>query len=182
MVSIMCFIRGLQMNGRTGLLLMLVLDTAVLASAGRSGEPLPGIVEVPADVNAVVCNNIDERFIINGAKGPAGLPVGTYHIENWNIERIDENGNIWKLRAERIPVKTFNVKENSRTVLPVGEPVVCALTVRKEDSEFYFRHYLKGRLGEELELTKNQSRPDPPKLLICDKSGSYQESLVFKYG
>ena len=171
------------MNGRAGLSLSLVLATAVVAAAGQDVEPLLGIVEVPADMNAVVCNNRDERFTINGAKEPVRLPVGKYHIESWNLERIDKNGDIWELRAKETPgEKTFYVPENAQTVLPMGEPVVSGLTVRKGDSEFYFRHYLKGRRGEDLELTKNKSRTHTPKLLIENEDGSYQEKLTFKYG
>jgi len=170
------------MNRRTGLSLTFLLATAV-AAAGQDARPLPGIVEVQADVNAVVCSNTDERFTINGAKEPVRLPAGIYRIESWSLERVDKNGDIWKLRAKEIPEnRTFKVAENAETVLPVGEPVCSGLTVRKEDSEFYCWHYVKGRLGEDLELTKNQSRTDPPKLLIENEDGSYQETLTFKYG
>jgi len=171
------------MKRRTGLSLTFVLVTAVVAAAGQEAEPLLGIVEVRANVNAVVCNNKDERFTIDGSKEPVRLTAGIYHIENWSLEHIDKNGDIWELRAKEIPgEKTFYVAENAQTVLPIGEPVVSGLIVRKGDSDFYFRHYLKGRLGEDLELTKNQSRIDPPKLLIENEDGSYQEKLTFKYG
>lgn len=182
MVSIMRYIRGFKMNRKTGLSLTLILATAV-AAAGQDARPLPGIVEIQADVNAVVCSDRDEQFTIDGSEKPVRLPVGTYHIESWNLERIGKNGDIWGLSAKEIPgEKTFYVAENARTVPPIGEPVVSGLTVRKGDSEFYFRYYLRGRLGEDLELTKNQSRTDPPKLLIANEDGSYQETLTFKYG
>jgi len=156
---------------------------AVVVAAGQDTEPLLGIVKVQADVNALVCNNKDERFTIDGSKEQARLPAGKYHIESWNLERIDKNGDIWELRAKEIPgEKTFYVAENAQTMLPIGELFVPGLTVRKGDSEFYFRHYLKGRLGEDLELTKNKARTDPPKLLIENEDGSYQESFTFKYG
>jgi hypothetical protein len=175
--------RGFKMNRRGSLSLTLVLATALMAAARQDVEPLPGIVKVQADVNAVVCNNRDERFTINGAKEPVRLPAGKYHIESWNLERISKNGDIWELRAKETPgEKTFYVAENAQTMLPIGEPFVSGLIVRKGDSEFYFRYYLKGRLGEDLELTKNQSRTDPPKLLIRNEDGSYQETLTFKYG
>jgi len=162
MVSIMRYIRGFQMNRRAGLSLTFVLATALVAAARQDTEPLLGIVEVQADVNAVVCNNRDEKFTIDGSKKPVRLPAGIYHIECWNLKQIDQNGDIWDIKAKEIPEdKTFKVAENTRIKLQVGEPLVSGLTVSKNDSGFYCRHYLKGRLGEELEFTKNKSRPDP---------------------
>ena len=111
------------------------------------------------------------------------MPVSRYYIDSWSLKRFDKDGILWKLEAKDIAnKKTFNVTENAEAKLPIGEPIVSTLTARKEDSEFYFRHYFKGQLGEDIELTKNQSRPDPPKLLIRNEDGSYQELLTFKYG
>lgn len=156
---------------------------AIVVAARQDTEPLLGPVNVQEDVNAVVCNNRDEQFTIEGAKEPVRLPAGRYYIDSWTLERTDKNGAVWKLRAKDIAnKKTFDVAEDAEARLPIGEPIISTLTVRKEDSEFYIRHYFKGQLGEEIELIKNQPRADPPKLLIKNEDGSYQESLIFKYG
>ena len=155
----------------------------VLVAARQKTEPLPGSIKIQGDINTVICNNKGERFTIEGVKEPAQLPAGRYYIESWTLERTDKDGILWKLEAKDIVnKKTFNVTEDAVVKLPIGEPIISILTARKEDSEFYFRHYFKGQLGEDIELTKNQSRPDPPKLLISNENGSYQESLTFKYG
>jgi hypothetical protein len=171
------------MKRSIGLSIIFVLAMAVIVAARQKTEPLPGSIKIQGDVNAVVCNNKGERFTIEGAKEPAQLPAGRYYIESWTLERTDKDGILWKLETKDIVnKKTFNVTENAVVKLSIGEPVISALTTSKEDSEFYFRHYFKGQLGEDIELTKNQSRPDPPKLLIRNEDGSYQESLTFKYG
>ena len=183
MVSIMFYIRGFQMKKSIGLSITFVLAMAVMVAARQNIEPLPGPVKVQEDVNAVVCNNRDEKFTIEGAKEPARLPAGRYYIDSWTLERTDKNGAVWKLKTKDIAnKKTFYIAQDAEAKLPIGEPIISTLTVRKEDAEFYFRHYFKGQLGEEIELTQNQSRADPPKLLIRNEDGSYQESLTFEYG
>lgn len=156
---------------------------AVVVFARQNNKPSSGFIIVQEDVNAVLCNNKGEQFTIKGSKEPVQLPRGRYCVNSWNLERTDKNGAIWKLQSKDIAnKKSFEVAENARINLPIGEPAVSTLTVKKGDTEFYFRHYLRGQLGEEIELTKNHSRADPPKLLIRNKDGSYQELLSFKYG
>jgi hypothetical protein len=160
-----------------------VMATAVMVFARQNNKPSSGFVIVQEDVNAVLCNNKGEQFTIKGSRKPVQLPLGRYYVNSWTLERTDKNGAIWSLQSKDITnKKNFDVADNARIKLPIGEPVVSSLTVKKGDTEFYFRHYLKGQLGEEIELTKNHSRADPPKLLIRNKDGSYQESLTFKYG
>ncbi len=183
MVSIMLYIRGFRMKKSIGLSITFVLVMTVAVAARQNTEPLPGPVKIQEDVNAVVCNNRDEKFTIVGVKEPARIPAGRYYIDSWTLERTDKNGAVWKLKTKDIVnKKTFYIAENVEAKLPVGEPIISTLTVRKEDTEFYFRHYFKGQLGEEIELTKNQSRVDPPKLIIKNEDSSYQESLTFEYG
>ena len=171
------------MKRSVSLSITFVLAMAVMVAARQKTEPLPGLIKIQGDVNAVVCNNKGKPFTIEGVKEPAQLPIGRYYIDSWNLKSIDKDGILWKLEAKDIVnKKTFNVTENAVVKLPIGEPIISILTARKGDSEFYFRHYFKGQLGEDIELTKNQSRPDPPKLLIRNEDGSYQESLTFKYG
>jgi hypothetical protein len=160
-----------------------VMATAIAVSARQNIEPSTGFVTVQDDVNAVLCNNKGEQFTIKGSKEPVQLPVGRYCINNWTLERTDKNGTLWKLTSKDIAhKKAFDVAKGTETKLPMGEPIISNLIVWKENSEFYFRHYLKGQLGEEIKLTKSRSRADPPKLLIRNENSSYQELLTFKYG
>jgi hypothetical protein len=175
------YVRGFQMKRCARLSMIFVMAVAV--SAGQKTVPSTGLVIIQEDVNAVLCDSKGERFTIKGSEEPVRLPVGRYYINSWTLERTDENGAIWTLQSKDITSKeTFSVAGKAETTLPIGEPVVPTLTVNKGDAEFYFRHCLKGQLGEDIELTKNHSRADPPKLLINSKDGSYQELLTFKYG
>ena len=183
MRSIKQNIRGFQMKRYIGSLTIFVIAITIPASARQKNEPSHGSVIVQDGVNAIVRNKKDERLTIKGSVKSVLLPIGKYHIKSWSLKRTDKNGALWELKAEDINHKnTFDVTESTKAKLLIGEPVVSTLTVRKDDSEFYFRHYFIGRLGENVELTKNQSRPDPPKLLIRNEDGSYQQSLTFEYG
>lgn len=183
MRSIKQNIRGFQMKRYTGSLTIFIMAITIAASARQKTEPSHGSVIVQDGVNAIVCNNKNEQLTTKGSVKPVQLPIGKYQITSWNLKRTDKNRALWELKAEDINHKnTFNVTENVKAKLLIGEPVVSTLTVKKDDSEFYFRHYFKGQLGEKIELTKNQSRPDPPKLLIRNEDGSYQQSLTFQYG
>jgi len=171
------------MNRKVILSLIFVLVTTSKALSEQNVATQLGYVKTQEDVNAVVCNNRDEQFTIEGAKEPVRLPAGRYYVDSWTLERTDKNGAVWKLKAKDIAnKKTFDVFEDAEAKLPISEPIISTLTVRKVDSEFYFRHYFKGQMGEDIELTKNQSRAGPPKLLIRNEDGSYQESLTFEYG
>jgi hypothetical protein len=183
MVSIMLYVRGFQMKRYIGLSIIFVMATTVVVFARQNDKPSSGFIIVQEDVNAVLCNNKGEQFTIKGSREPVQIPLGRYYISSWTLERTDKNGAIWILQSKDITnKKSFEVAENVRIKLPIGEPVVSTLTVQKQDSEFNIRHNFKGQLGEEIELTKNHSRADPPKLFIGNKDGSYQESLTFKYG
>ena len=171
------------MNRKIILSLIFVLITTSETLSEQNAAIQLGYIRIHEDVNAVVYNNRDEKFTIQGVKEPVRLPAGRYCIESWALERTDKNGAVWKLNTKDIAnKKTFDIAEDAEVKLPIGEPIVSALTVRKEDSEFYFRHYFKGQLGEEIDVTKNQSTGDPPKLLIRNEDGSYQESITFEYG
>jgi len=171
------------MKRSIGLSIIFVLTLAVVAAARRNANQLFGSVEVQEDVNAVVCNDKDEQFTIVGSKEPVRLPVGRYRISSWTLKYTDKDGSVWELTSKEIThKKTFDVSEGAETKLPIGGPIISTLMVNKDDLDFYFRHYFRGQMGEVLELTKDQSRPDPPKLTIRNKDGLYQETLTFKYG
>ena len=142
-----------------------------------------GYVQIQEGISAVVFNDIDEQFHIEGTNRPARLPAGIYMVDSWTLERTDKNGVIWRLIAKDISnKKTFKVVKDIETILQIGEPIVSTLTVRKKDSEFHFHHQIIGPSRGEIKLIKNQLRTDPPKLLIRNQDGSYQESLTFQYG
>jgi len=122
-------------------------------------------------------------FILEPQQGVGKLPVGKYRINHWEIDRKDEKGSAWVLRGyESREMDDLDVTRDRKAELSIGEPIICTLEASKRDSTYSFRQSLKGQLGERIELTRNGSRPQAPKLHIKSKDGSYDRSFNFEYG
>ncbi len=157
----------------------ITLDTTVHA---QGNLPL-GTINTPDAVTIIVINNSGEQITIQVSETGAQLQVGRYRIDNWTMERRDKDGSIWKLTGKYFGEKgVFDVIEGQEVKLPAGEPVFSFLTVSKANSMYRFSHRLTGQLSETVEITKNGSRPDAPKLQIANAENSYQETLTFEYG
>lgn len=155
------------------------LDTSVHAQGNLS----LGTVNTPDGVTMVVINNNGKQITLQALETSAQLPVGRYWIDNWTTDRTDEDGGIWKLTGNSFGKKgVFYIIEGQEVKLSVGEPIVPSLTVSKANSTYRLSHRLTGQLSETVEITKNGSRPDAPKLQITNAENSYQETLAFEYG
>jgi hypothetical protein len=51
-----------------------------------------------------------------------------------------------------------------------------------KDGIHYFKHEMKGQLGERIVLTCNGERPQAPKISIKSEDGTYNWSSDFRYG
>lgn len=132
------------------------------------------------------------RFEADGANGPVAiepgkqanqLPVGEYRIRFWKTERKDDDGNAWALSGQYYGRDNrFEIKEGNETKLDVGEPIIATVDVRNVGSSYSFNQVIKGRHQEIIELTRNGSRPQPPKLHIKNEDGSYDRTFSFEYG
>jgi len=76
----------------------------------------------------------------------------------------------------------FEVTDGNETKLDVGEPVIATVDARNVGSSYSFNQVIKGRHDEIVELTCNGSRPEPPKLHIENKDGTYERTFSFQYG
>ena len=152
---------------------------------------------MPATVNYTVYGSVRlseaiSRFKANGAKGlvtirpvkeVGRLPVGQYRIRSWKTERKDDDGNTWALTGRYFGQEnTFEVNKSSETKLDIGEPIVATVEARNIGSIYSFNQVIKGRHQESIELTLNGSRPQPPKLHIKNKKGSYERTFSVHYG
>ena len=125
----------------------------------------------------------NERSLVQPVKGVGKLPVGKYRIHHWIIERKDEKDNTWKLKGHWFRDRgLFDVTESGQTELTVGEPVIYTLDVQKRGSRHYFDQKLKGNFEEQIEITRNGSRPQAPKLHIKSGDGEYDRTFNFEYG
>ena len=143
-----------------------------------------GTVEISEGAIMVVVNSDNEHITIKPLEKASRLPVGRYRIDYWTVERKDKDGNIWKLKGGNFSNKgIFDVIKGQETKLSIGEPVISSLTASHENSIYYFSYYLKGRLSENIEITKNEKRSEAPKLQIRNVTDdSYLKTLTFEYG
>ncbi|MHC4205083.1 MAG: hypothetical protein ACYSTT_10565 [Planctomycetota bacterium] len=111
------------------------------------------------------------------------LPVGEYRVRYWKTERKDEQGNTWALSGQYYGQDNkFEIKAENQTKLDVGEPIIATVDARSAGSSYSFNQIIKGRGQEIIELTRNGSRPQPPKLHIKNEDGSYDRTFTFQYG
>jgi len=160
--------------------ILIFISAAIVQGQGN----LPrGTVEIPDGATIVVVSDSGERITIRASEPAVQLPVGKYSLESWTMERKDQDGSIWKLTGSNVDKKgVFYIIENQEVKLPAGVPIFSSLTVSQENSTYRLSHCLTGQLSETIELTKNGSRLDAPKLNITNADGSYQETLNFQYG
>jgi len=143
-----------------------------------------GSVRLPESVTEFAAGGENGLFIRKPEKGRCTLPAGRYRIEHWTIQRQDDKDAEWKLQGMYFAdTGLFDVTEAQAAQLSIGEPIVCALQAdQREPGTYYFRQDLKGKLGERIELTRNNARPQPPKVHIKSKDGEYDRTFTFEYG
>ena len=164
------------------LIISILISISAVTVQGQ-GNLSCGTVETPNGVTIVVINDSGEKIMIEASETAVQLPVGRYRIDNWTIERRNKDGSIWKVTGNNFGKKgVLDVIEGQEVKLSIGEPIVSSLTVSKSDSTYYLSHHLRGQLSETVDITKNGSRPDAPKLQITNAENSLQETLTFEYG
>jgi len=144
-----------------------------------------GNIRLPETITEFSAGGENGLFTLKPDKGTGSLPVGRYRVNYWAIERKDEKGKKWKMQGEGFSNKNksnFDITENKETELSIGEPVISTIEPQNRSGTRSFRHNLKGRLGERIELTSDGTRPRAPKLNIKSKDGTYDRTFSFEYG
>ncbi len=142
-----------------------------------------GNIRLPETITEFSAGGENGLFTLKPEKGTGSLPVGRYRVNYWAIERKDEKGKKWKMQGEGFSNKgDFDITADKETELSIGEPVISTIEPQKRSGTRSFRHNLKGRLGERIELTSDGTRPRAPKLSIKSKDGTYDRTFSFEHG
>ena len=142
-----------------------------------------GKVRVPACISSVTVGGENGQFIVSPEDGAIRVPVGTYRVTTWTINREDDSGAQWTLQG-RNPANSpaLQVAAASEANLDIGEPIVAALAAKESQGTFSFSQTLRGRSGEQITLTRNGAQPQAPRLSIRNNDGSYDRTFSFAYG
>ena len=142
-----------------------------------------GSVRLPESITQFSANGENGLFVLKPEKGVASLPVGKYRVFDWAVEREDEKGTNWKLKGSGLSEKDlFDITGDKETVLSIGEPIVATLDASEREGTHSFRHSMKGRAGERIELTRNGAQPQAPKVHIKNADSTYDRTYSFQYG
>ncbi len=142
-----------------------------------------GSVRLPETITQFSANGENGLFVLKPEKGVASLPVGKYRVYDWAVEQKDEKGTNWKLKGSNLREKgLFDITEGKQAVLSIGEPIVATLDASGREGTNSFRHSMKGRAGERIELTRNGAQPRAPKVHIKNADGTYDRTYSFQYG
>jgi hypothetical protein len=141
-----------------------------------------GQVHVPESITEFAAGGENGLFTYEPKDGVVRLPVGKYRIHHWNSERKD-GGSRWKLVGSGFGEKgDFEIADTGEMKLDIGEPIVLNVAGKKKRSSWSFSQSLGGRLGENIAITRNNSRPSAPKLRVRNEKGSYDKVFSFEYG
>jgi hypothetical protein len=142
-----------------------------------------GSIRLPEAISRFEADGANGLVTIEPDKQAERLPAGQYRIRFWKTERKDDGGNTWALTGQYFGQDNpFEIKDGDETRLDVGEPIVATVEARNVGSSYSFNQVIEGRHQEIIELTRNGSRPEPPKLHIKNKDGSYEQTFSFQYG
>lgn len=155
-------------------------DGAFVSFTPRPDVPV-GTVRLTAQVTRFRAAGENGLFTVESADGTGRLPAGSYSVYDWELERRDKSGALWKAQGRGLP-NPFVVREDKETKLACGEPLTASLKATKTGTSYRFDQKLAGALGQTVSLTRNGSRPSAPKLRIVNAAGDYDKTFTFEYG
>jgi len=183
---------GIGIFGVFAILIVLAAVTGNNPDVKQEGEEVTLAAAEDTALGALLLPEAISRFEADGANGlvtiepgkqAKQLPAGQYRMRFWKIERKDDGGNTWALTGQYYGQDNpFEVKDGDETKLDVGEPIMATVEARNVGSSYSFNQVIQGRHEEIIEMTRNGSRPQPPKLHIKNKDGSYERTFSFQYG
>ncbi len=126
-----------------------------------------------------------DRALIKSKYGPVTMRARIYRPQRLSIS-TKQDGDTWLLYSSGPwgKLSTIKVKNNSTTVLELGQPLLIKPSVNKSSSLVSIGLSIIGRAGVHYrpEITKNGKRLPTPKLKIVDETGNVIASGKFEYG
>ncbi len=142
-----------------------------------------GRVRLPAAIVSCRVGGENGSFTVKPKDGIASLPVGAYHVLRWTTERTDDGGAKWQIEGRSTFGKTpLEIVEGRDAELDIGEPIVATVQATVQAQMYSFRLVMAGRAGEQIELLRNGTRPQAPKVRIRNADGTYDGTFNFEYG
>jgi len=142
-----------------------------------------GKVRVPETISEFNAVGENGSFGRKPVKGELTLPVGSYRINHYAINRKDERGAAWQITGDAFgPSANFEVAADRPAALDVGEPVRAVMHSSESGNEVSFRLSFQGRYNESVGITKDNNQPRPPRLTLTSLDGSYRYTNSFEFG
>ncbi len=140
-----------------------------------------GKVRVPEAISQLSVFGTNGYFSRKPVKGEFLLPVGSYHLLDYTLERKDAKGVSWQLRGYRME-KHFEVTAQTPATLALGEPLRATFTARETTNDMVFDLELLGQMNETVQMLRNNERPRGPKLSLASADGAYVFTNYFQFG
>ena len=137
-----------------------------------------GNIRVPAAITEFAAGGENGLFTREVKEGLARLPVGTYRIDHWEIDRKDEKGKSWTMRGSSFGERgNLEITEEVETALEIGEPVTANLQVQLNGENYEFSKSLQGAMGEYVSLTSGgQDVSNLWKMKASNKDGTFAKT------
>jgi len=145
----------------------------------EAGAVPSGTVKIPDTLSRfeVIGTNGDVYFLSPGSH--VSVPVGTWRIGIWCIERTDAKGTKWRMSGGFFPDKAnLTLVEGQEITLPIGEPVKAVLSASQSGGQYTITESITGGSGESIAFAQDDKALDLPSLRIRNADGSYDK--VFK--
>lgn len=142
-----------------------------------------GAVHVPENISQFSAYGANGYFIRKPENGEFTMPAGTYRMVRWEVRRKDDKGAMWSLAGYNFPSSSeFEVAANQPLTLGIGEPVKAELTMERRGQPIVFNLKFVGKMGESIEILRENQRPRGPKLMLANADGSLCYTNSFEFG
>ena len=142
-----------------------------------------GMVRLSPDVKTFAAAGENGLFSTMPIEGLVKLPVGTYRVYEWSMQRKDAAGKLWQVEGARATANfTFTVNKDAETALEIGEPIKATLDVKRTQRTYSVNRKLVGKYGEQVLMLSSGAQPRAPKVNIKNEAGDYNKTYTLEYG